>query len=55
MNKIGKKGVKELVSTNTSDLWKTFKNSVLKACDEVCGKKKSWRDLGDMWWWWNKG
>ena len=31
-------------------MWKTFKDGVLKACDEVCGKK-SRRDRGDMWWW----
>ena len=34
----------ELVSTDAPDLWKTFKDSVLKTCDEVCGKKKSRRD-----------
>ena len=33
------------------NLWKTFKDGVLKACDEVCGTKKSRRDQGDMWWW----
>ena len=46
-----KKGVKELVSTDAPDLWKTFKNDVLKACGELGGKKKSRRDQGDMWWW----
>ena len=45
------KRVKELVSTDAPDLWKTFRDGVLKACDEVCGKKKSRRDRGDMWWW----
>ena len=30
------KRVKELVSTDALDLWKTFKDGVLKACDEVC-------------------
>ena len=49
-SKISKKN-KKLVSTDAFDLWKTFKNGVLKACDEVCGKKKSRRDQGDMWWW----
>ena len=24
---------------------------MLKACDEVCGKKKGRRDQGDTWWW----
>ena len=43
--------VKELVSTDAPDLWKTFKDGVLKACDEVCGKKKSGKDRGNMWWW----
>ena len=32
-------------------MWKTFKDGVLKACDQLCGKKKSTRDQGDMWWW----
>ena len=32
-------------------MWETFKDGVLKACDEVCGKKKSRRDRGDMWRW----
>ena len=41
--RLEKKG-KELVSTDAPDLWKTFKDGVLKACDEVCGKKKSRRD-----------
>ena len=45
------KRVKELMSTDAPDLWKTFKDGVLKACDELCGKKKSRRDQGDMWWW----
>ena len=42
------KRVKELVSTDTPDLSKTLKNSILKACNEVYGKKKSRRDRGDM-------
>ena len=46
-----KKRVKELVSTDALDLWKTFKDGVLKACDKLCGKKKCRRDQGDMWWW----
>ena len=45
------KRVKELVSTDAPDLWKTFRDGVLKACDKLCGKKKSRRDQGDMWWW----
>ena len=45
------KRVKELVNADAPDLWKTFKDGVLKACDEVCGTKKSRRDQGDMWWW----
>ena len=38
------KSVKQLVSTSAPDLLKSFKDGVLKACDEVCGKKKSRRD-----------
>ena len=45
------KRVKELVCTEAPDLWKTFKDGVLKACDEMCEKKKCRRDEGDMWWW----
>ena len=44
------KRVKELVSTDAPDLWKSFRDGVLKACDELCGKKKSRRDQGDKWW-----
>ena len=39
------------MSTDAPDLWNTFKDGVLKACDELCGKKTSRRDKGDMWWW----
>ena len=42
--------VGELVSADARDLWKCFKEGVLKACDEVCGKKKGTRDQGDTWW-----
>ena len=41
----------ELVSADAPDLWKCFKEGMLKACDEVCGKKKGSRDQGDTWWW----
>ena len=44
------KRVKELVSTDAPNLWKTFRDGVLKACDELCGKKST-RDQGGMWWW----
>ena len=35
-------------STDAPDLWKCFKKGVLKACDEVCGKKKGRRSRGHM-------
>ena len=38
--------VGELVSADAPDLWKCFKEGVLKACDEVCAKKKGRRDQG---------
>ena len=41
--------VGELVSADASDLWKYFKEGVLKVCDELCGKKKGRRDQGDTW------
>ena len=31
--------VKELVRTEEPDLWKTFKEGLLNAYDEVCGKR----------------
>ena len=35
--------VGELVSNDAPELWKCFKEGVLKACDEVYGKKKKER------------
>ena len=43
--------VKELVDVGAPNLWNTFKNRVLQACDAACGKKKSRRNHGDTWWW----
>ena len=43
--------VGELVNVDDPDLWNCFKKGVLKACDEVCGKKKGRRDQGGTWWW----
>ena len=33
------------------DLWGSFKEGVLKACDEVCGYKKNMTYNINMWWW----
>ena len=41
----------DLVNTDRSDVWTCFKEGVLKACDEVCGKKKGRKDREDTWWW----
>ena len=43
------KKVEELVCTEAPDLWKTFKDGVLKAYDEVRGKK-SRRGRRGRWW-----
>ena len=43
--------VRELVSVDGPDLWKNFKEGMLRACDEVCGKRKGRRDQGNTWWW----
>ena len=32
-------------------MWGHFEDEVLKACDEVCGKKRDRRSKGDTWWW----
>ena len=31
----------ELVDTDSMDLWGSYKNVVLQACDELCGKTKA--------------
>ena len=41
----------ELVSSDAPDLWIGFREGMLKAFDEVCGKTKGRRDQGDTWWW----
>ena len=43
--------VKELVNVDAPNLWNTIKNGMLQACDEVCRKKKSKRNHGNMWRW----
>ena len=43
--------VKELINVNAPNLWNIFKNGMLQACDEVCGKKKDRRNPGNTWWW----
>ena len=43
--------VKELHDVDARNLWNTFKNSMLLACDEVCEKQKRRRNHGDTWWW----
>ena len=32
-------------------MWGHFKNGVLEACDEMCGKTRGRRSKGDTWWW----
>ena len=44
----------KLVDVGSPNLWGHFKDGVLKACDEVCGKKRGSRNKGDTWWW-NEG
>ena len=43
--------VKEVMSDNNHDLWGSSKESVLLACDEVCGHKKNRECNVDTWWW----
>ena len=43
--------VRELVSADASDLWTCFREGMLKAFDEICGKTKGKRDQGDTWRW----
>ena len=39
--------VVELVLTGSMDLWRSYKNGVLQACDELCGKTKRRGDRGN--------
>ena len=43
--------VTKLVDVGAPNLWGHFKDGVLKACDEVGGKKRGRRSKGDTWWW----
>ena len=43
--------VKEIMSHNNNDLWVSFKEGVLMACDEVRGYKKNRKCKANMWWW----
>ena len=49
MKAIFQERVQELVDVDAPNLWNTFKNSTLQACDEVCEKKKGRRNCGDKW------
>ena len=47
MNTRFQERVKELVDVDTSNVWNTFKNSMQRACDKVCEKKKDRKNYGD--------
>ena len=43
--------MKELVNVDAPNLWNDFKNVNLKACNEVCEKKKDrWNHEDTLWW-----
>ena len=42
--------VKELVNNEASNMWGSFKNGVLEACKELCGKRKQRRERGSTLW-----
>ena len=43
--------VSKLVEVGVDNLWGHFKDGVLEACDEVCGKTRGRRSKGDKWLW----
>ena len=43
--------VKKLVDVETINLRQSCRDRVLKACDELCGKKKVRKNGGNKWWW----
>ena len=45
------KRFEELVDVETTNLWKSFRDGDLKACDELCRKKKVRKNEGNKWWW----
>ena len=44
-----KKNVIELVDDGVPNFWRHYKDWVLQACHEVCGRKKGRRIKGDTW------
>ena len=46
-----KRRVEELVDVGTTNLWESFRDGVLMACDELCRKKKIRTNGGNKWWW----
>ena len=38
--------VKELVNIKAKDLWGSFKDGLLEACEELCGKRKQRKEQG---------
>ena len=47
--KIKEEFAQRVMDTEAVDLWESYKNGVLKACDELCGKTKGRRDQGNTW------
>ena len=45
------KKVEELVDVETTNLWESFRDGVLKACNGLCGKKKVRKNGVNKWWW----
>ena len=43
--------VREVMSDDNIDLWRSFEQRVLLACDEVCEYKKNWKCNVNTWWW----
>ena len=43
--------VTKLVDVGAPNLCGYFKDGVLEACHDVCGKKRGRRSKGDTWWW----
>ena len=40
----------ELVDVETTNLWESFRDGILTACDELCGKKKVRKNGANKWW-----
>ena len=45
-----KEKVKKLINTEAKNLWGSFKDEILEACEKFCRKRKRRREQESIWW-----